>query len=53
MKAPPRGFHELESEDFIEEVSYVREDCEEINMDVDDLVEDVSYVREDCEGILE
>jgi hypothetical protein len=50
MKAPPRGYHELEMNDFIEEVSYIGGDCEEIE---DDLVEDASYVREDCEGIIE
>jgi hypothetical protein len=53
MKAPPRGFHELEIDDFVEEANYVASGPEENDMDADDLVENVSYVREDCEGILE
>ena len=48
----PRGFHELETDDHVMEVSFVREDCEETDMDIDS-VENVSYVREDCEGIFE
>ena len=49
MKAPRRGFHDLETNDYVEEAINVVEDCDVIDMDV----EDVSYVREDCEGILE
>jgi hypothetical protein len=52
MKAPPRGYHELETNDYIEDTSHVIQDCEENMMDVD-YVEDGSYVREDCEGIFE
>ena len=52
FKAPPRGFHELETDESIDDISYFREECEENDMDVD-CVEDVTYVREDCEGIVE
>jgi hypothetical protein len=52
MKAPPRGFHELETDDHVTEVSFVREDCEETDNDIDSM-ENISYVREDCEGIFE
>ena len=53
MKTPPRGFHELETNESVDEVNYVGEDYREIDMDVDDSNDDVSYVREDCEGIFE
>ena len=53
MKAPWRGFHELDIDEPFEEVSFAMENYEDIDMDVDDFIEDISYVREDCEGIFE
>lgn len=49
MKAPPRGFLELETDedtacDMVPEV--------EVEVDIDDPVETVNYVREDCEGLI-
>ncbi|KAK9936381.1 hypothetical protein M0R45_013227 [Rubus argutus] len=48
LKAPPRGFHELETYDGnIDATSMPPEN----DMDMDDASEEVRYVREDCEGI--
>lgn len=52
LKAPPRGYHELETDESMLDISFVREECEENDRDGDSM-EDAIYVREDCEGILE
>jgi hypothetical protein len=48
LKAPPRGFHELETDDGNRDVTSMPP---ENDMDMDDASEEVRYVREDCEGI--
>ena len=49
MKAPPRGFDELETND---EIAYVSSAPQDIELNIDDYVETVDYVRKDCEGLL-
>ncbi|CAA2967341.1 Hypothetical predicted protein [Olea europaea subsp. europaea] len=48
LKAPPRGFHDLEMYDENEEVN-VRNS---VSLNIDDVNEKISYVRGDCEGTL-
>ncbi|KAJ0078198.1 hypothetical protein Patl1_36994 [Pistacia atlantica] len=52
LKAPPRGYYELEmyneDEDLISRPEYVTTH----NMNIYDDSEEISYMREDCEGVL-
>lgn len=49
LKAPPRGFHELEIYDESTNTSCEPLDVSRLDKDIDD---DGSYVRTDCEGTL-
>ena len=50
MRAPPRGYHELETEaEFIAAPSNIQEIDDPENQSSDD---ESFYVRDDCEGVL-
>ena len=53
LRAPPRGFYELEKYDEIDYMSTIFQQVEERNDTYfEDTSEDYPYMREDCEGIL-
>ncbi|XP_031262356.1 uncharacterized protein LOC116120545 [Pistacia vera] len=52
LKAPPRGYYELEMYNEDEDLTSRPEYVTTHNMNIYDDSEEVSYVREDCEGVL-
>ncbi|KAK9289285.1 hypothetical protein L1049_017761 [Liquidambar formosana] len=50
LRAPPRGFHELEMYDETTCMPFAPVDVSRLDIDVD--IENESYVRMDCEGLL-
>ena len=50
MRAPPRGFYNLEYYDKDDYMSIISE--ENIKTELDDVLEEDQHVREDCEGTL-
>lgn len=52
LKAPPRGYYELEMYDENEDMSSRPQHVSSLDLNIDDDNDEGSFVREDCEGIL-
>ena len=51
LKAPPRGYYELEMYDENEDMSSRPQHVSSLDLNIDDDNDEGSFVREDCEGL--